>query len=132
MKFLATVFSILFSGILFSQSDISFLNKYLEECSKKEALYKRDYVEIEEGIYKSEIRYFNGTIRATGTYVLIEDEMVPHGDFIFYYENGQKESEGRFVEGYKSGEWRRYMKDGTELKPKLYKSSFGNTVDPFR
>lgn len=129
MKLVTSLFFLFSLMTSFSQSGVEFLNQYLEECTKKEALYERTYTECEDGSFKAEIKYFNGTIRATGSYVLIEGEMICHGDFVFYYENGNKESEGSFKEGYKTGEWRRYMKDGTELRPKYYQPSLGNSID---
>ncbi len=129
MKLFLVLFSILVSMSLISQSEEAFLNKYLEECSKKEAIYKRSYKEIGNGLFLAEIKYFSGNLKAEGTYLFLEDEMVPHGNFVFFYENGEKESEGKFVEGYKVGEWKRYMRDGTELRPKYYQPTLGSTID---
>jgi len=131
MKLIPVLLSVLFSGNLLAQLEITYLNKYLEECSKKDATYKRSYTEIGDGLYDAEITYFDDTLKATGTYALIEGEMVPHGKFVFYFENGNKESEGDYNKGYKSGEWKRYMNDGTELRSKFYQASFGEVLEAF-
>ena len=54
----------------------------------------------------------------SGTYVDPKLE-IANGDFVYYYANGYKESQGRFKNGYKVGIWKRWNFEGV-AKPDRY------------
>jgi|GEM_PF-5628328 len=62
MKFYFTFITLFLSIVSISQSEVDYLNNYLEETSEKLAVYKRNFTEVEEGIFRAEITYFNGTL----------------------------------------------------------------------
>lgn len=43
-----------------------------------------------------------------------------HGDFIYYYVNGQVESRGRFENGHKIGVWERFDTEGRPMAERVY------------
>lgn len=130
MKSLLIVCFSLTSIALFSQnSNADYLDMYLDVTKKSDAHYQRYVNQVSEDMFKAEIRDLSGKLKAKGTYKKVEGELVPHGKFVFFYPNGQKESEGDFKLGYKVETWKRYMKDGTERAPKYYKSDLGNMID---
>lgn len=45
---------------------------------------------------------------------------VPDGHFEYFHANGQKESEGRFVNGLKTGPWLCWASDGTARAERHY------------
>jgi len=60
-----------------------------------------------------------GTARMRGTF-LDAAATVPHGHFEYFHANGQKESEGLFVNGLKSGQWLCWTSDGTDRAERQY------------
>lgn len=55
--------------------------------------------------------YLSGQIQMSGTYKSKRLKK-KQGHFIYYYENGQKESEGDFINNKKEGEWNYWYKTG--------------------
>ncbi len=133
MKFSLTICALFVFFNSFSQGSSSdFLDMYLDVTQKKEAKYERYLKQVDEDLYEAEIKLLSGTLKATGVYVDIDGELIPHGYFTFYYANGQVESEGKYKKGYKVDTWKRYMMDGTERSPKYYKSDLGNVLSGLR
>lgn len=58
--------------------------------------------------------YMNHQIQMTGTYKSRNSE-IRHGHFIYYYENGNKQSEGEYLNDKKTGIWSGWYESG-ELK----------------
>lgn len=129
MKFIFSLFTLFCFYAGASQTSSSdFLDMYLDVTEKKEAKYERKLYKIDDHLFEAEILLMSGAIKAKGGYLEIEGDLVPHGYFTFYYPNGQKESEGKYKEGFKVDTWRRYMMDGTERSPKYYDSDLGNMI----
>ena len=72
---------------------------YIERGSYIEGMMHGEW----EGIYKS-----TGKTAFKGNYI----EGEPDGKHVFYYPNGKKMLEGRYQAGLKTGDWKRYNKDG--------------------
>jgi antitoxin component YwqK of YwqJK toxin-antitoxin module len=69
-----------------------------------------------------------GSLRMTGTMVPLGDSMTEHGIFVYYYENGQVESEGYYEHGIKVGAWKRYTVKGSERPDRYYKPESANFI----
>ncbi|MFK7757471.1 MAG: hypothetical protein AB8B53_11125 [Flavobacteriales bacterium] len=129
MKLVITVCFHLLAFSVFSQnSNTDYLDMYLDVTRKGDAHYERYLEQIDEDVFKAEIKDLTGRLKAKGTYKQVEGELIPHGKFVFFHYNGQKESEGIFKMGYKVETWQRFMIDGTERPPKYYKSDLGNMI----
>lgn len=62
----------------------------------------------------------DGSLKMKGRFYYSGDEFVEHGKFTFYHANGQIESEGFYVFGYKSGVWKRFSENGNVRSEKFY------------
>ncbi|MFM1931225.1 MAG: hypothetical protein RL226_528 [Bacteroidota bacterium] len=73
----------------------------------------------EDGLYYVQVEYLAGTLKMSGSYIdaalTIED-----GHFVYYYRNGQVESEGVYKHGRKVGVWSRYFFDGSVRPDRIY------------
>ncbi len=80
---------------------------------------------MEDGTYAVVITDASGNLRMKGSY-LDENLKVPHGEFTYYYANGNVESNGRYEKGWKTGIWNRFTEDGSPKAERVYT---GNTWD---
>jgi hypothetical protein len=72
-----------------------------------------------DGSYAVTISDEEGRLRMTGRY-LDEALHVADGTFTYYYPNGNVESTGQFVNGWKQGTWSRYAEDGSPKAERIY------------
>ena len=102
-------------------ADRDFMNKVFKSSSKGEAVYYRDLTPTAEG-FSGSVYWNNGDLRMTGFYKEDNDGgLVKHGDFIFYYDNGNIESLGSYEYGIKVGAWKRFTTDGKARPNRYYK-----------
>jgi hypothetical protein len=75
--------------------------------------------------YEVKVKAANGSLRMKGTY---SDENLTqaNGAFSYYHDNGRLESEGRILNGVKTGVWTRYDRAGNPKSEKIYD---GQTYD---
>ena len=75
--------------------------------------------------YEVKVKAANGSLRMKGTF---SDEKLTqaNGTFSYYHDNGRMESEGRIVNGVKTGVWTRYDRSGNAKSEKIYD---GKTYD---
>lgn len=118
--FIATL---LFSAIALSGNSkdalFDYVNEIFEPVPQEQAAYQRKAVVDEDGLYRVEILFLDGTKRMTGTYTneYFETE---EGWFEYYFYAGHKESEGLFEGGRKVGVWKRWDWTGKSLKDRQY------------
>jgi len=92
--------------------DFYFNSKWEKEPEKEKAVYYRRAV-LKSGVWEVSDYYFkNMKLQMTGTYTSLEKEE-KQGMFVFYYENGNKEKEGRYYSDYKMGLWQTWYENGT-------------------
>lgn len=111
-----------------SGKDPKYLNRYLEPVkNKKEAYYTFTAEQQPDGLYKIVVHDLSGNLKMEG---FSRDALglEKHGNFTFYYSNGNKESEGAFANGIKSGVWQRYANNGDTLAEKVYEDYLKLTV----
>ncbi len=130
MKISLAILTLLFALQTHSQHrPTDYLDMYLEVTSKGKAEYCRYLTPLDENLFEADITTTSGRLKAEGVYLKVEDELIPHGDFIFYHANGKVESKGRYVKGYKVDTWKRYDNTGHEKPEKYYKSDLGNLIE---
>ena len=66
-----------------------------------------------------QVNYMTGNLMMTGGY-LDKDLTLEHGDFKYFFANGNLESEGAFKKGAKIGNWKRYNFDGRPKPDRFY------------
>ena len=86
---------------------------------KDKVTFERTVTLDENGQYAVIVKDAEGRLRMTGTYV---DEALntAHGQFTFYYPNGNVESSGMYANGTKTGTWERFAEDGTAKAERNY------------
>lgn len=88
-----------------SQDTITiFFDEQWQECDKKQSSYYRKYWKTELNQYNVQDFYNSGQLQMEGTYNEQNwNERIDH--FIYYYDNGQKESEGDYNDDERNGKW---------------------------
>lgn len=84
----------------------------------EKAKFTRDVSISGDSVYNVSLKFITGEAFMSGTYVDPKLE-IANGDFVYYYANGYKESQGRFKNGYKVGIWKRWNFEGV-AKPDRY------------
>jgi len=116
-------FFLMFSIKLFSQETTTvYYNEEWEEVSNKDdASYYRKAFKNKNKVWTVHDYYINKKIQMTGFYISNRLE-VKLGLFIYYYENGQKSSEGEYLNNYMEGQWSYWYESG-KIKEKNYLKS---------
>ncbi len=86
---------------------------------KDKETFIRTVTEAENGQFAVVVKDNEGRLRMTGTYA-DADLRTAHGNFTFYYPNGNVESTGMMANGVKTGTWERYAEDGTAKAERNY------------
>lgn len=96
------------------------LNRTMEPTSgENDYLYYRIATPNPDGKFSAEVFFLSGNIKMRGNY-LDEDMTIEDGFFQFFYQNGRCESEGQFVNGRKTGIWKRFEYNGNPKKDRYY------------
>ncbi|MEO8237391.1 MAG: energy transducer TonB [Flavobacterium sp.] len=112
------VFLFLLPNIFFSQSSNDktvYLDSLWKETSKENHKYYRivkDYY-LDKEEYRFEDYYSSGKIQMEGN-SSVKNDLLRIGDFIFYYENGNKKSTCSFVKGIAIGNKTEWYEDGNK------------------
>lgn len=102
-----------------AQSRIEYLDiQHRVIADSTKAKFIREAIMLPDSSWNVSIKYITGEQFNTGGYKDPKLE-IPHGDFVYFYANGFKESQGRFKEGYKVGTWKRWNFEG-KAKPDRY------------
>lgn len=120
LAFLLVLSSCLASSSANAQTKKQYLNMQLNLTEDTlNAGYYREIKMISDTLYDVTIKFMTGDVFMKGQYAddLLEIES---GDFVYYYPNGSKESEGRFKAGRKVGTWKRWGFDGTAKSDRFY------------
>lgn len=96
-----------------------YLDAKLEECKKKNAVFFRKIENDGENGWLAMVYFVGGELKMQGHYT---DQTLetPHGDFAYYYQNGQIESKGSFENGAKIGVWERFNPNGSPKAERYY------------
>lgn len=112
--------SLTLASLSFLGQDVNYLDSQLKETKKRHATYVREFTRLENGVFKSVVKHVSGSIKCEGIYVMIDNKVLEHGDFVFYHTNGEVESKGRYQYGVKVGTWERYTASGARKTDRYY------------
>jgi protein TonB len=120
MPLLITLISLIGLSLAPANAQRTYLDAVLEPSSKGQAAYYLEQGGSDgTGGYLAQIFSMDDVLKAKGRYADPEYR-VPDGHFVFYFPNGQVESEGNYEKGRKNGVWTRNDKWGRELAEKVY------------
>ena len=123
-----TLFSLLFlfaaSGLLFAQDTlyIYYNNDWAEVSDKSEAVYYRKAFPAGNSEWIVNDFYMNDKIQMTGTYKS-KKFTVRNGHFVYYSENGNKASEGEYINEKLEGLWTYWHDNGQKKAEGMYGDS---------
>lgn len=81
--------------------------------------YTRTITKVSESLYQAQINFQTGELMMTGTY-LDEALTIPQGEFVYFFANGIKESQGLYEAGQRVGAWQRWNFDGVQKPDRYY------------
>lgn len=123
MRFVAFVVLAFLVGVLSSEAcaqQVQYLDNTLRTVkSARQATYTRQLTPVGGEEFKAEIKTRDGQLKVRGGYIKVKEELLEHGEFVYFYPNGSTESRGRYERGVKVGVWERYTMDG-QRKPDRY------------
>ncbi len=90
------------------------------QCNKSKATYIRKSVVQNDGTLAVYDYFLSGALQMAGVYKTKSAE-TKHGLFSYYYEGGQLESQGEFVDGLREGRWEYWKKNGDKDGRGTYK-----------
>jgi hypothetical protein len=107
----------------FAQSTSQLLDAQLNVTKNKAAAkYTRTITKVGESLYQAQINFQTGELMMTGTY-LDEALTIPQGEFVYFFANGIKESQGLYEAGQRVGSWQRWNFDGAQKPDRYYQEA---------
>jgi hypothetical protein len=107
----------------FAQSTSQLLDAQLNVTKNKAAAkYTRTITKVGESLYQAQINFQTGELMMKGTY-LDEALTIPQGEFVYFFANGIKESQGLYEAGQRVGSWQRWNFDGAQKPDRYYQEA---------
>jgi antitoxin component YwqK of YwqJK toxin-antitoxin module len=107
----------------FAQSTTQLLDAQLYVTKNKAAAkYTRTITKVGESLFQAQINFQTGEVMMTGTY-LDEALTIPQGEFVYFFANGIKESQGLYEAGQRVGSWQRWNFDGAQKPDRYYQEA---------
>jgi hypothetical protein len=107
----------------FAQSTTQLLDAQLYVTKNKAAAkYTRTITKVGESLFQAQINFQTGEVMMTGTY-LDEALTIPQGEFVYFFANGIKESQGLYEAGQRVGAWQRWNFDGAQKPDRYYQEA---------
>ena len=104
----------------FAQTTTQMLDAQLNVTKNKATVkYTRTITKVSESLYQAQINFQTGELLMTGTY-LDEALTIPQGEFVYFFVNGIKESQGLYEAGQRVGAWQRWNFDGVQKPDRYY------------
>jgi hypothetical protein len=104
----------------YAQTTTQFLDAQLNVTKNKAAAkYIRSVTQVNESLFEVKINFQTGELMMTGTYI-DEALTIPQGDFVYFFANGTKESQGVYLAGQRVGSWQRWNFDGAQKPDRYY------------
>jgi TonB family protein len=96
-------------------TDTLFINKDGEFCDRSVAEYLNLLDDLGNNKYKvTVIRTKDNKLKATG-FSIGKDSVFKQGTFVNYFDNGQIENTGEYLNNYRTGQWTYYYEDGGQV-----------------
>lgn len=118
---IATLFTIVFSSYnLEAQlSNRVWLDRSFNAIPDEDSASYYQQITADSDKFRVEVFYKSGDLRMDGHYA--DPELfIKDGYFKYYFMNGQVESEGLYVSGFKQGIWKRFTWEGKEKPERFY------------
>ena len=123
IKFFALIVFLLSIMDMFSQMVIQSLDSQFNVTTNKSFVkYIRTINEMNKNHFLVQINYQTGELMMTGTY-LDEALTIPQGEFVYFFANGVKESQGLYEAGQRVGAWQRWNFDGAQKPDRYYQEA---------
>jgi hypothetical protein len=107
----------------FAQTTTQLLDAQLNVTKNKAAAkYTRTISKVGESLFQAQINFQTGEVMMTGTY-LDEALTIPQGEFVYFFANGIKESQGLYEAGQRVGAWQRWNFDGAQKPDRYYQEA---------
>lgn len=107
----------------FAQTKTQLLDAQLNVTKNKAAAkYTRTVTSVNESLFEVKINFQTGELMMTGTY-LDEALTVADGEFVYFFANGTKESQGLYANGTRVGSWQRWNFDGAQKPDRYYQDT---------
>ncbi|MDP4630473.1 MAG: hypothetical protein NWS89_04960 [Flavobacteriales bacterium] len=107
----------------FAQTTTQLLDAQLNVTKNKAAAkYTRTISKVGESLFQAQINFQTGEVMMTGTY-LDEALTIPQGEFVYFFANGVKESQGLYEAGQRVGAWQRWNFDGAQKPDRYYQEA---------
>ena len=118
------VIALLFSALGFSawSQKKEFLNSEFTVIEEESVSSYTRTSTLKDGQYEVTITFLGGQLFMTGKY-MDENLEMPHGHFVFYNQNGNKEAEGDYHKGMKVGTWKRWNAEGAPMTDRAYQKA---------
>jgi TonB family protein len=120
MKHLLILVFTTFTILANSQSTLTiYYDSNWVEVPQQKANYYRIATKVGEKLWSVNDYFLNGKIQMTGNYQSRKFKN-KEGQFTYYYENGQKSSEGKYLNNNRTGYWVSYYEDGNKSQEETY------------
>lgn len=96
-----------------------FLDNHFNQTSVSQAAYYQTVQPIGANLFLIKSYFVNGDLKMVGTAKNTND-LINHGEFVYYYQSGAVESRGKFSNGVKDGIWQRFAPDGRVKSERIY------------
>ena len=107
----------------FAQTTTQLLDAQLNVTKNKAAAkYTRTISKVGESLFQAQINFQTGEVMMSGTY-LDEALTIPQGEFVYFFANGVKESQGEYEAGQRVGAWQRWNFDGAQKPDRYYQEA---------
>jgi hypothetical protein len=107
----------------FAQTTTQLLDAQLNVTKNKTAdKYTRTITKVTESLFEVKINFQTGELMMTGTY-LDESLTIAEGEFVYFFANGIKESQGLYASGQRVGSWQRWNFDGAQKPDRYYQEA---------
>ncbi len=104
----------------FAQTTTQLLDAQLNVTKNKAAAkFTRSITKVSESLFEVKINFQTGELMMVGTY-MDESLSIAQGEFVYFFANGIKESQGLYESGVRVGAWQRWNFDGAQKPDRYY------------
>ena len=103
----------------FAQTTTQLLDAQMNVTKNKAAAkFTRSITKVNES-FEVKVNFQTGELMMTGTY-MDESLSIAQGEFVYFFANGIKESQGLYESGIRVGAWQRWNFDGAQKPDRYY------------
>lgn len=119
MKFYLLIALSCFHCFIYAQSEKIYFDKHWQPCSESNASYYRTYESGDDTLFTIKDYFISGAIQMESKSPDYK-KITKYGLTTFYYENGQKSSEGNYWKNNMTGEWNGWHENGLKRFRNFY------------